>query len=67
LSLDNVVLTPHWSASTADVWRATARAMIAGMLRAATGHIPDDVVNPAVLDRPGFRARLARFAENAGG
>jgi phosphoglycerate dehydrogenase-like enzyme len=64
LRLDNVVLTPHWSASTADVWRATARAMIDGMLRAATGRVPDDVVNPAVLDRPGFRAKLARFAEN---
>jgi phosphoglycerate dehydrogenase-like enzyme len=67
LRLDNVVLTPHWSASTADVWRSSARVMIDGMLRVATGRVPDDVVNPAVLDRPGFRGKLARFAENAGG
>jgi phosphoglycerate dehydrogenase-like enzyme len=65
LQLDNVVLTPHWSASTADVWRATARAMIEGMLRAATGRVPDHVVNHSVLSRPGFSAKLARFAENA--
>jgi phosphoglycerate dehydrogenase-like enzyme len=66
LGLDNVILTPHWSASTSDVWSATGRAMAEGMLRAARGQVPADVVNRAVLDRPGFRAKLARFAENAG-
>jgi phosphoglycerate dehydrogenase-like enzyme len=65
--LDNVLLTPHWSASTSDVWRATGRAMAEGMLRAASGRVPDNVVNREVLDRPGFRARLARFAENGAG
>ncbi len=35
-----------------------------GMLRAAQGDIPEHVVNPEVLDRPGFRAKLARFAAN---
>jgi phosphoglycerate dehydrogenase-like enzyme len=65
LDLDNVILTPHWSASTADVWRATGRAMAEGMLRAARGLVPENVVNPEVLDRPAFREKLARFAENA--
>jgi phosphoglycerate dehydrogenase-like enzyme len=64
IALDNVILTPHWSASTRDVWRATGNAMVAGMLRAARGEIPDDVVNREVLERPGFRAKLARFVEN---
>jgi phosphoglycerate dehydrogenase-like enzyme len=64
LGLDNVLLTPHWLASSADVWRATGRAMAAGMLRAACGQVPEQVVNPEVLDRPGFRQKLARFAEN---
>jgi phosphoglycerate dehydrogenase-like enzyme len=64
LALDNVLLTPHWSASTTDVWRATGRAMAEGMLRAACGQVPDHVVNREVLDRPGFRKKLARFAEN---
>jgi phosphoglycerate dehydrogenase-like enzyme len=62
--LDNVILTPHWSASTTDVWAATSRAMAEGMLRAAGGMVPENVVNPAVLERPGFRGKLARFAEN---
>jgi phosphoglycerate dehydrogenase-like enzyme len=65
LALDNVILTPHWSASSADVFAATGRAMAEGMLRAARGLAPADVVNTAVLERPGFRAKLARFAENA--
>ena len=65
LRLDNVIVTPHWSASTSDVWRATGRAMAEGMLRAARGLLPENIVNPEVLDRPAFREKLARFAENA--
>jgi phosphoglycerate dehydrogenase-like enzyme len=64
LGLDNVIVTPHWSASTSDVWSATGRAMAEGMLRAARGEVPENVVNPEVLARPGFRAKLARFAAN---
>jgi phosphoglycerate dehydrogenase-like enzyme len=64
--LDNVILTPHWLASTIDVWSATGRAMAKGMLRAACGEVPDDVVNPEVLTRPAFREKLARFAEDRG-
>ncbi len=66
LSLDNVIVTPHWLASTSDVWRATGRAMAEGMLRAATGQVPEHVVNREVLERPRFREKLARFAENRG-
>ena len=64
LALDNVIVTPHWLASTTDVWQATGRAMALGMLRAAQGLVPDDVVNTEVLERPGFRDKLARFSEN---
>ena len=35
-----------------------------GMLAAARGQVPDNVVNPEVLDRPGFREKLARFRAN---
>lgn len=62
LELDNVIVTPHWSASTTDVWRATGQAMAAGMLRAARGQVPEHVVNVEVLNRPGFQAKLRRFA-----
>jgi phosphoglycerate dehydrogenase-like enzyme len=63
LDLDNVILTPHWSASTSDVWRATGRAMAEGMLRAARGLLPENIVNPEVLERPAFREKLGRFAD----
>jgi phosphoglycerate dehydrogenase-like enzyme len=62
--LDNVILTPHWLASTSDVWSATGRATAEGILRAARGEVPADVVNPEVLDHPAFREKLARFVEN---
>lgn len=64
LELDNVIVTPHWLASTTDIWAATGRAMAEGMTHAAHGEVPAHVVNREVLDRPGFRAKLARFAEN---
>jgi phosphoglycerate dehydrogenase-like enzyme len=64
LSLDNVIVTPHWLASTSDVWEATGRVTAEGMLRVAQGLVPEDVVNPEVLTRPGFVAKLERFAEN---
>jgi phosphoglycerate dehydrogenase-like enzyme len=67
LTLDNVILTPHWLASTTDIWAATGRAMASGILRASRGEPPGDVVNPDVLCRPGFLAKLARFAGNADG
>lgn len=66
-SLDNVILSPHWAASTRDVWEGTARAMARGMLRVARGMVPENVVNPLVLQRPDFQAKLARFAGNGSG
>jgi phosphoglycerate dehydrogenase-like enzyme len=62
--LDNVILTPHWSASTSDVWIATGQEMARGMLKAAGGQAPDNVVNPEVLARPRFLQKLLKFADN---
>jgi phosphoglycerate dehydrogenase-like enzyme len=64
LAMDNVILTPHWSASTSDVWLATGTAMAQGMIRAARGLVPENVVNPAVLNNPLFREKLARFQDD---
>ena len=35
--------------------------MADGMLKAASGERPDNVVNPEVFDEPAFREKLARF------
>jgi phosphoglycerate dehydrogenase-like enzyme len=64
LALDNVILTPHWSASTSDVWLATGAAMAQGMLRTACGEVPENVVNAEVLERSRFREKLSRFRTN---
>jgi phosphoglycerate dehydrogenase-like enzyme len=66
LKLDNVMLTPHWCASTTDVWRATGEATAGGMLRAARGEVPADLLNPEVLANRDFRTRLEAFVENQG-
>jgi len=63
-TLENVILTPHWLASTRDATRLTMTSMTKGVLRAAQGLVPENVINPEVLERPGFRAKLARFSGN---
>ena len=62
--LDNVVLTPHWLPTTYRAVRLVGEAMARGILRAARGEPPEDVVNREVLTRPGFQTKLARFASN---
>ncbi|MCC7450135.1 MAG: dehydrogenase [Anaerolineae bacterium] len=64
LSLDNVILTPHWSPATSDTGVKTSTMTVNGLLRVARGELPDNIINREVLDRPGFQAKLARFAEN---
>ena len=61
LALDNVVLTPHWLATTRQAGRATMAAVIEGMLRVAGGELPQNILNHEVIDRPGFQAKLQRY------
>jgi phosphoglycerate dehydrogenase-like enzyme len=64
LSLDNVILTPHWLPSTYRAARATRDSIIATVLRVAQGFVPENVVNPEVIGRPGFRKKLEVFVSN---
>jgi phosphoglycerate dehydrogenase-like enzyme len=64
LKLDNVILTPHWLPSTHRAARATRDVITRNVMRFAQGLVPHNVINPEVLQRPGFRAKLARFAAN---
>ncbi len=61
--LDNVILTPHWLPATRQACFATQASIAEGMRRIASGGIPDHILNPSVLERPAFRAKLARFAQ----
>ena len=62
LELDNVILTPHWLCSTRRASRLTMTSIFAGMLNISSGKLPENILNPAVLEQPGFRAKLARWA-----
>ncbi|MDA0323773.1 MAG: NAD(P)-dependent oxidoreductase [Verrucomicrobia bacterium] len=61
LQLDNVMLTPHWLASTHRALRTTMAPILDGMLRISSGELPDNVLNPDVRDRPGFNDKLQRW------
>lgn len=64
LKLDNVILTPHWNASTRDVWRTTGAAMVDGMIRISRGELPENIVNKEVLTSERFLEKLRRFEVN---
>ena len=63
LTLDNVILTPHWLASTRQAGRATIVPIIQGMLRISRGELPFNILNPEVLESTGFKTKLGRYVE----
>src|SRR5262245_28003220 len=58
LALSNVIATPHAIGWTDEACRTGGRSASAAVLAVATGHTPDHVVNPEVLTRPAFVAKL---------
>jgi phosphoglycerate dehydrogenase-like enzyme len=64
LKLDNVILTPHWLPSTHRAACGTRDVLTRNVMRVAQGFAPQNVINPEVLSRPGFRAKLTKFEEN---
>ena len=61
LSLDNVILTPHWLCSTQQAARRTLADIMEGILKIARGQLPDNILNNDVISRPGFQQKLKRF------
>lgn len=58
MKLDNVILTSHSIAWSAELFRDMGRMDCEGALAVARGEVPLHVVNRDVLERPGFRAKL---------
>jgi phosphoglycerate dehydrogenase-like enzyme len=58
--LDNVLLAPHCIGWTEEMFRDIGRTACRSMLELSLGRRPHGVLNPEVLDQPGFRARWAR-------
>lgn len=62
--LDNVLLAPHSIAWTHELFRDIGRAACRSMLDLSLGRRPQGIVNPAVLERPGFEAKWQRLCGN---
>lgn len=58
---DNVLLAPHAIAWTHELFRDNGLAVCQGMIDLAHGRRPKGVVNPEVLERPGFQAKWQRL------
>jgi phosphoglycerate dehydrogenase-like enzyme len=59
--LDNVLLAPHSIAWTNEMFRDIGRSACQGMVDLSRGERPRAVVNPEVLERPGFRQKWERL------
>lgn len=64
--MDNVILAPHAIAWTDELFRDLGRMCCRQALDVAAGCVPPGAVNTEVLDRPGFRAKLERYASGSG-
>jgi phosphoglycerate dehydrogenase-like enzyme len=68
--LDTVILAPHAIAWTDDLYRGNGVGACQNVLAVLRGEIPRYTVNPEVVERPGFQAKLeslrARWAALAG-
>lgn len=62
LELDNVLLSPHAICWTDELFRGNGEAACHSILEVANGHIPKDVVNRGVIDRPEMKRKLARYS-----
>lgn len=63
LRLDNVILTSHSVCWTEEGFRDMGRIDCEGALAVSRGEPPLNVVNPEVLERPGFRRKLERYQQ----
>jgi phosphoglycerate dehydrogenase-like enzyme len=62
--LDNVIVAPHALAWTKNIWHDNGVEACGHVLKIAMGEVPDNVVNPDVLRRPGFLRKLERYQGN---
>jgi len=59
--LDNVILSPHGLAWTEEISRDNTREACDNILAVYRGEAPHGLVNRDVLDKPGFRQKLAGY------
>ena len=67
LALDNVIVTPHALCWTDQLFAGSGAADVRAVTTVMEGRVPSGIVNRDVVDRPGWKARLARHARQFGG
>ena len=63
LTLDNVIVTPHALCWTDQLFAASGAADERAVMAVMAGNAPRGIVNRDVVDRPGWQARLADYAQ----
>ena len=66
LALDNVILAPHALCWTNQLFSGSGAADVRAVLAVMAGREPHGIVNRDVIDRPGWQARLADYAQRFG-
>lgn len=61
LQMENVIVTPHALAWTDELYQLNGQYACENVMSILNGQIPRYTVNREVVERPGFRAKLARF------
>ena len=63
LELDNVILVPHSIGGTRELFLGNGRGACQAALDVFHGRAPQHVVNKEVLERPGLKRKLQRYAD----
>ena len=63
LSLPNIILSPHASAWTKELFRDIGHDCVKAVLAVSRGEEPLHIVNKAVLERPGLQDKLKKICE----
>ncbi|WP_373503705.1 NAD(P)-dependent oxidoreductase [Aestuariivirga sp.] len=63
LKLDNIIAAPHALCWTDQCFAGNGAADVKAVLDAMKGEVPRGVVNREVLEKPGFKAKLAGFSQ----
>jgi len=66
LALDNVIVTPHALCWTDQLFAGSGAADVRAVMAVMQGRTPTGIVNRDVVDRPGWQARLAAYAQKFG-
>jgi phosphoglycerate dehydrogenase-like enzyme len=66
LQMDNVILAPHSVCWTDECFQAIGESAVTSILSVLVGEPPFGLLNPEVLDQPGFLAKLETMKARVG-